>query len=185
MARCRYLLAALLAATSFPAFAGVIVLGSSSARLCYEAADAPVRPTPRDLALCDEALGEPGISHHDYVATFVNRGILRLRRGLVEESIGDFDRAMALDPNQPEAYLNKGAALIARNDMQGALPLFTVALERRTNRPAIAHFGRAIANETLGNVVAAYRDYRRASELDPDWADPRTELRRFRVTGQQ
>ena len=59
--------------------------------------------------------------------------------------------------------------------------MFTVALERNTNRPAIAHFGRAIANETLGNLAAAYRDYRMASELDPDWADPRTELPRFRV----
>jgi len=184
MAPCRSLIAALLVATSFPAMAGVAVIGSSSARLCYEAADALVRPTPRELVRCDEALDEAGISHHDYVASFVNRGIVRLRRGLIEESIADFDRAMALDPNQPEAYLNKGAALIQRNDMQGALPLFTVALERHTNRPAVAHFGRAIANETLGNVAAAYHDYRRASELDPDWADPRTELRRFRVAGQ-
>jgi len=183
MALSRYLIAALAAASPVPALAGVAVIGSSSARLCFEAADATARPNPRDLIRCDEALVEPGISHHDYVATWVNRGIVRLRRGLVEESIADFDRAMAIDPNQAEAYLNKGAALIARNDMEGALPLFTVALERRTNRPAIAHFGRAIANETLGNVAAAYHDYRRASELDPDWADPRTELRRFRLVG--
>ena len=91
--------------------------------------------------------------------------------------------AIALDPEQPEAYLNKGAALIRRQNPQEALQLFTVALERNTSRPAIAHYGRAVANEALGNVAAAYRDYRRASELAPDWAEPRTELARFRVVG--
>jgi len=181
MALSRYLIAAIAAASSIPAIAGVVVVGANSARMCYEAADALTRPSPRDLADCDDAVRDPAISRHDLVASYVNRGILRLRRGQVAESIEDFDRAMALDPNQPEAYLNKGAALIQQNDMQGALPLFTVALERNTNRPAVAHFGRAIANETLGNVAAAYSDYRMASELDPDWSAPRTELQRFRV----
>ena len=34
---------------------------------------------------------------------------------------------------------------------------------------------------TLGDVNAAYRDYRRAAELAPDWAEARAELARFRV----
>ena len=59
--------------------------------------------------------------------------------------------------------------------------LFTAALEHDTARPALAHFGRAIANEGLGNVRAAYRDYREASTLSPRWSLPRTELARFRV----
>ena len=84
--------------------------------------------------------------------------------------IADFDRAIALDPNQPEAYLNKGAALIRRKNAAEAVQLFTVALEHNTTRPAVAHYGRAVANEALGNVAAAYRDYRRASELAPTGA---------------
>jgi tetratricopeptide (TPR) repeat protein len=112
----------------------------------------------------------------------VNRGILRLRRGGVDEAVADFDQAIALDPNQPEAYLNKGAALIQRQNPSEALRLFTVALDRHTSRPAIAHYGRAVANEQLGNVREAYDDYLAASELAPDWADPRTELQRFRVS---
>ena len=91
----------------------------------------------------------------------MNRGILRLRRGGVDEAVADFDQAIALDPNQPEAYLNKGAALLQRQNPSEALQLFTVALERETSRPAIAHYGRAIANEQLGNVREAYNDYRR------------------------
>jgi tetratricopeptide (TPR) repeat protein len=121
------------------------------------------------------------MSRHDQVATHVNRGILRLRRGLAEAAIADFDEAIQLDPQQPEAYLNKGAALIRLNNPSEALGLFTVALEHNTRRPEIAFFGRAIANETLGNIRQAYQDYRRASELSPTWQDPQTELARFRV----
>lgn len=181
MATSRYVLAAALAALAVPAFGAVTVVGNSSARMCFEAADSPMHPAMRDLQHCDAALAEEALSRHDTVATHVNRGILRLRRGQVEAAIADFDRAIEMDPNQPESYLNKGAALIRQNNAAEALQLFTIALERNTRRPAIAHFGRAIANEELGNVRAAYQDYRRASELDPDWDDPRTELRRFRI----
>jgi tetratricopeptide (TPR) repeat protein len=181
MATGKYLFAALLAAVSVPALGAVTVIGSSSARMCFEAADSPLVPSARDMRYCDEAFAEGGLSRHDEVATYVNRGILKLRRNRIEEAIADFDVAMRIDPQQPEAYLNKGAALIRLNDPTQAIGLFTSALEYQTRRPEIAHFGRAIANESLGNVREAYNDYRRASELDPDWADPQTELRRFRV----
>lgn len=173
--------AALLAATSIPAAASVVVVGSSSARLCYEAADSAALPSRRDLTMCDDAFADPSISHRDTIATYINRGIVKLRRGAVDAAIVDFDAAITMDPRQPESYLNKGAALVQRNDPRGALPLFTVALEYRTERPEMAHFGRAIANEDLGNLPAAYADYRRASELARDWEQARVELARFRL----
>jgi tetratricopeptide (TPR) repeat protein len=173
--------AALLAAGAAPAGASIMVIGSSDARLCYEAADSPLYPHARDMRRCDEALAHDALSSYEVVATHINRGILRLRRGLVETAIADFDTAMHIDPSQPEAYLNKGAALIQRANPTEAAQLFTVALERNTSRPAVAHYGRAVANEQLGNVRAAYQDYRRASELDPNWSAPRADLRRFRV----
>jgi tetratricopeptide (TPR) repeat protein len=175
------ILAASLAAVAAPASAGVVVIGTTDARLCYEAADSGGLPRVDDVRRCDNALTHDPLSRYETVATHVNRGILRMRRNQVDEAVADFDRAIALDPDQPEAYLNKGAALIRRDNHGEALRLFTVALEHNTARPAIAHYGRAIANEQLGNVRAAYADYLRASELDPGWADPRTELRRFRV----
>jgi tetratricopeptide (TPR) repeat protein len=177
----KYLIAAALAATSFPAIGAVVVVGSSAARQCYESAASPLHPTAGAVARCNDALSNEGTSFDDTVATYVNRGILKLRSGQTDDAIADFDTAMRMNPNQPEAYLNKGAALINQNNPRDALPLFTVALERNTNRPAMAHFGRAMANEDLGNISEAYRDYQRAAQLEPEWPDAQTELARFRV----
>jgi tetratricopeptide (TPR) repeat protein len=181
MAVRKILLGALLAACAAPAWASVMVIGSSDARLCFESADSPLTPQIHDVRRCDDALNVGGLSTYETVATHVNRGILRLRRGLIDAAIADFDVAMRLDPNQPEAYLNKGAALMQRQNPTEAAQLFTVALQHNTQRPAIAHYGRAVANEALGNVREAYQDYRAASELAPDWAAPRADLQRFRV----
>ena len=173
--------AGLAVAAATPASGSVLVLGNSDARLCFEAADSPSMPIARDLRRCDEALSRENLTTYEVVATHVNRGILRLRRGNIDDAIGDFDRAIALDANQPEAYLNKGAALLRRENPGEAMSLFTIALERNTTRPALAHYGRAVANETLGNLSAAFRDYTAASRIAPDWREPRQELTRFRV----
>ena len=172
---------ALLAACAMPASASVLVIGSSDARLCFEAADSPMQPQVRELRHCDDALSAGGLSNYETVATHVNRGILLLRRNEIDHAIADFDMAMQLDPSQPEAYLNKGAALIQRQNPGEAAQLFTVALEHNTQRPALAHYGRAVAYEALGNVREAYQEYRTASELAPGWAAPRADLQRFRV----
>lgn len=181
MATRKYILAALLAAIPMPAYAGVLAIGSSNARLCYEAAESLALPTLQTIARCDLAVTDAGLSRHDQAASRVNRGILRLRRGQTDAAIADFDAAAALDPGQAEAYQNKGAALMRLNNPREALPLFTLALQRRPSRPALAHLGRGIASETLGDVQSAYRDYRRAAELEPQSRDARMELARFQV----
>ena len=181
MATRKLILAVVLAAVAVPAAASVMVIGNSAARRCYEAADSPLSPHIADIRGCDGAIREEALNRDDLVATYVNRGILKLRRNMTDEAIVDFDTAIQMNPGQGEAYLNKGAALIRLENPTEALRLFTVALERNTTRPEIAHYGRAVANESLGNTRAAYNDYRRASELAPEWDEPRAELSRFRV----
>jgi len=181
MATRKLVLAVVLAAVAVPATASVMVIGNSAARRCFEAADSPLSPQVADIRGCDGAIREEALNREDLVATYVNRGILKLRRNMTGEAIVDFDTAIRMNPGQGEAYLNKGAALIRLENPSEALRLFTVALERNTTRPEIAHYGRGVANEALGNTRAAYNDYRRASELSPEWEEPRTELSRFRV----
>lgn len=177
----KLLIAVLLGFAAVPASASVMVIGNSSARACYEAADSSSAPDAGAMQACDNALRNEALDAHDVVATHVNRGILRLRRNQVDLAMADFDSAIRIDPNEPEAYLNKGAVFMRMENAGAALPLFNAALERNTSRPELAHYGRAIAHETLGNVRAAYDDYRRATQLSPNWQEPRVELRRFRV----
>lgn len=183
MIRPEFLVAAAAAAISVPATAGVTVIGSSSARLCYEEADSKRAPSAGSLRICDRALNEEAMPREDIVATHVNRGIVRLRLNDVSGSLLDFDRAIALDPNEPEAYLNKGSALMRQNHAEAALPLISLALEKQTRRPELAHFARGVAYEALGRIPEAYADFRQAAALAPQWEDARLELARFRVVG--
>ena len=93
----------------------------------------------------------------------------------------DFDAALAMDPNEPEAWLNKAVGHAKFGRSIDALPLAEKALALNTRRPALAYFVRAMALEDGGNIVGAYRDLRRARALEPKWKEPAIELRRFQV----
>jgi tetratricopeptide (TPR) repeat protein len=178
----KILLAATLAAAtmSSAASAGVVVVGTSPARGCYESARAE-SGSKEALAGCNLAFESGMLNHYETVATHVNRGIVRLFGGDTLGAIVDFDQAIALNPAQAESYLNKGAAYLKLGRNAEAMELFDEALQRRTKRPELAYFGRAIANETTGNIRAAYLDYQRAQAAAPKWADPARELTRFQV----
>jgi tetratricopeptide (TPR) repeat protein len=172
--------AALLAAT--PATGAVSVIGNSAARSCYLAAESRGAVALDVLRFCDDALAREALSDDEMVATFVNRGILKARLGELDEAISDYDAALSRDPDEPEAYLNKGFALLHLSEAgEQAKPLFDTALAKKTRRPELAYYGRGVAHEMAGQVKAAYHDYRQASRIDPKWRQPKEELARFRV----
>ena len=160
--------------------ASVMTVGGSHAQSCFEAADS------RDLSrqamdACDHALTQQPLTRQDRAATFVNRGIIHLGRTDLRRADADFDAALAIEPTQAEAWLNKAILHVQSGRSQMALSQAERALQLNTRRPALAYFVRALANEDGGNVAAAYRDFQRARALDPSWKDPAVELRRFRV----
>jgi tetratricopeptide (TPR) repeat protein len=171
---------AVLVSASGASSQAVTTIGSNAAQACYEAAR-DRRSGQGDLSICDQAMGDV-LASPDLVATHVNRGIVRALRGDHSRALLDYDRAIALDPGQPEAFLNKGLLLLRmpQRDRE-ALQAIGLAIEKKTTEPALAYFARAIANEGLGNFDAAYSDYRQAAILAPKWALPARELRRFRT----
>jgi tetratricopeptide (TPR) repeat protein len=183
MKKITYLAASVLSACllAAPAAASVIVLGNSAGFGCYRSA---VAKSGSDVAVqnCTDALEASVMSFDDTVATYVNRGVVKLHGGRYNEALRDFDRAIAMKPREAESYLNKGSALLRMGaSADQAIPLFDEALRRNTNRPELAYFSRAIAHEVSGNLKEAYLDYRRAQEAAPRWDLPAREMARFQV----
>lgn len=178
----KFLFAAALAALATPARGAVMVIGNTAARICYEAAEARTAPAWDSLATCDRALSEEALTDSDRTATYVNRGILRLRTGKTDAALHDFDTAIARDPSLGDAYLDKGIAFVrTARDWDAAIGLFNTALEKRTRRPALAYYGRGIAYEMKGRIKQAYLDYREANRIEPKWREPQVDLARFTV----
>ena len=177
----KLLLTAAALAVAGPAIAAVQVIGNSSARICFETADSG-GVSAMGMRYCDEALDHEALTQHDRVATYVNRGILKMRKGDYDEAIEDFDTAIAQDEDQAEAYLNKGVAMLrGSTEYAKAVPLFTTAIEMKTSRPEIAYLGRGMAHELNGEIRAAYNDYKKAQAIAPEWKEPAMELARFKI----
>jgi tetratricopeptide (TPR) repeat protein len=180
--RSHFLFAAAALSVAAPAFGAVSVVGNSAARSCYLAAETRGIPTADAFRFCDEALNREGLTPEESAATFVNRGILKARLGRLDQAISDYDAALGRNPDEPEAYLNKGFALLHLSESgQEAKPMFDSALAKKTRRPQLAYYGRGVAHELAGQVRAAYKDYRQASLLDPKWREPKSELARFKL----
>lgn len=164
-----------------PALASKMVIGGGMARECYLNAENE-RPSRFAIDGCTEALETEPLSADDTVATYVNRGILYLQSGDYTTALSDFDHAMKLDPNEPEVYLNKALTLFRTDDRwRESLPLFDVAIEKKTRKPEIAYFARGLANEMAGNIRQAYNDLRMAAQIAPKWDQPTRELARYQV----
>lgn len=163
--------------------AAISVIGNTTARTCYESAR-DSRSRPSDIRTCTTALTDPTTTGRDRVATHVNRGILHVQNGNYARGIADYDEAIELDDDEPEAYLNKALAMLhQREGMTEVISLLTSAIERGTREPALAYYGRGVAHEMNGDISLAYYDILHATDLDPEWELAARDLARFRVIG--
>lgn len=177
-------LAALSAAAllSFAGGAGAsnLVIGSGSAQECSEAA-LKGRADGRAVLACTKALQVETLNFRDRARTYVNRGVLQMRQRQFGAARADFDQASSIDPNLGEAYVNRGATYVGEDRYREGVEQIDKGLALGVKDPEKAFFNRGLANEGLGDLSAAYRDYSRASELAPEWLAPKTELARFTV----
>jgi tetratricopeptide (TPR) repeat protein len=174
---------ALIGAVAFlPAAAGAsafTVLGATPAgSACYRAADVG-DPVPSDLAMCDQAVQEAA-RHRDQIANLINRGIVRFKLGEIDGAQADFDAVLARETNQPDALINKAiVSLAAGGDVEAALAMLDLGLAGSPQRPWVGYYGRAVAHELAGRDRLAYRDYRMAEQLKPNWTLAKAALARF------
>lgn len=154
--------------------------GERAAATCYFAAKGRLK-SAAGVRACDTALAGAILAPALRAATLVNRGALRLRAGATSAALADFDAAIAAMPGNAEAYLNKGLALIQVGGRDAeVVAVLTEALDHQPARPELIYYHRAGAHENLGQLRAAYDDYAEAAQLAPDWAEPATQLQRFK-----
>lgn len=158
----------------------VTVIGGGMAQQCSKAA-LNGESAIRFEDLCTLALESELMGARDRAGTYVNRGVLKLRRKDFASAQWDFDRAVETKPDLGEAYVNRGAAAVGSRRFADGLDDLNKAIALGVDEPEKAYFNRALAYEGLDNMKAAYFDYQKAIELKPEWEDPRRELTRFTV----
>lgn len=172
------LLATALSGTA--AFSAETVIGGGNAQSCYEGADKGLSPHEY-IPLCNAALSDV-LSTSDRAATLINRGILKLANMQATGSLADFDAGLAIRGDMAEGYVDRGASLIMLKRYDEALADISKGISMNARRPQLAFYDRGLANEALGNIQAAYEDYKQAQTIDPEFVEPANELKRFHVT---
>ena len=160
--------------------ASTLIIGGGAAKDCSNAA-IDGRKDTASVTTCTLALDTETLSFRDRARTYVNRGVLQLRQRNYDGAVSDFDAASKIDPNLGEAFVNRGAVFVGTSRYGEGLSQIDQGLALGVKDPEKAYYNRAIANENLGDVTAAYRDFSKAAELAPNWDAPKTELARFTV----
>ncbi|MBV8976729.1 MAG: hypothetical protein JO261_12690 [Alphaproteobacteria bacterium] len=169
-----------LALCTGPSLAAVTVLGPGPAQECYRLAEDGGDPV-EGIKQCTSALDDSALSPVDRAATMVNRGVLHLARREYTAGFRDIDAGIALSPALADGYVDRGAALISMGRYDEALADLNKGISLGPHQPQKAYYDRAIVDEHNGDIRAAYNDYRKALDLQPDFALAAEELKRFRV----
>jgi len=156
------------------------VLGSGVARVCYLHTERNLNA--RDgVRICTDALEHGILSATDRTSTLINRAIERARAADTDGAMADYDAAITIGANPGVAYLNRSATLIALHRNADALADADRAVALNVPRLEIAYYNRGLANESLGNIEAAYHDFQDALKIAPDFAAASEQLARFRL----
>lgn len=174
------LLATVLAFCPALAHAQTVVIGQGAAQSCYQSAIMGDMGSRSAIRTCSEAFNR-GMSNQDKTATYVNRGVLQMRRGDLDKAIADYEKALDRDPKLAEAHINHGVVLYLQGDDAEALEAYNIAITLGTNKMAEALYNRALVYDRMDNASGAYHDLKSVLELKPDWEDARVALDRYTV----
>ena len=173
-----------LGAIATPAFAQypVTVFGSGYARDCYVAVKSRTAVPASALQTCDIALRQEQLSKTNRAATLINRGIVHMREKNHDRAMQDYEAALRITPDMPEAKINLGAMLYYMGRYPDAVAALNEGVKiANEDARAAAHFNRALAYERMGDVDNAYADYKTALALRPGFEAAAKQLSRFQV----
>ena len=125
----------------------------------------------RDLDNCNDAILQGNLNSRDVVATYVNRGIIKVALSDITGGMADYETALKLRPNDAaEAYVNRANLRLLAKQYNLAIDDYNKALEMEVSKPHIAVLNLGLAYEYLGDLSEAKKHYQQALETVPEWS---------------
>ncbi len=103
------------------------------------------------------------------VEEYIERGLVLVDGGRYEEAIQEFNKAIEIDPNNPEIYFYRGNTYADKGDSDKAIDDFTKAIQLDPTN-ANAYYNRGISYSDKRDLDRAIADYSKTIELDPSYA---------------
>ncbi len=158
-----------------------LVIGDGGAASCYYSVKHGDPGRATTIKTCKEALQDPNLSRKDEAATHVNLGILLMRTKNYVAARGQYEKALAMRSDLPEAHINYAANLIYLGDFTQAVKSATTSIELGTKKMPEALFNRAMAYDNLKNYDLAYADLKKALKLRPHWQPALSAIANYEV----
>jgi len=167
----------------FPAHAQalVTVLGSGLARDCFLIAKGGADPV-RGIATCDEALAEEGLDNQQRAGTYINRAVMKVALGRVDDAMRDYDEGILIMPGLGDGYVDRGAALISLKRYDDAMVDINKGIALGLSYEHVGYYNRGVAEFYLGRVSESYYDYKKALAIAPDFTPASEQLKNFVIT---
>jgi Tfp pilus assembly protein PilF len=160
----------------------VTVIGGGLAQACYEAAETGEIALQQAIDICDRAITGETLRRRDKAATYTNRGILHMRNGNNTRALWDYQRSISMMPELKEAKVNLGAALYNLKRYGEALDALNEGVATTSEGArVIGYYNRGLTHEKLGDLQAAYEDFRTALNMKPDFKLASDQISRFTV----
>jgi tetratricopeptide (TPR) repeat protein len=105
--------------------------------------------------------------HPESAAAHFNLGLAYSQRGRVVRAERAYRKALDVDPDLVEAWVNLGGVLMLKWDFQGSIEANREALKRKEDL-LLAHYNTGQACLYLGDAEGVIRCSRRVIELEPD-----------------
>jgi tetratricopeptide (TPR) repeat protein len=150
-------------------------------------AGAPASGPPANLPGLDEAAA--GAAEEEKVRggtetapAHLNRGRDHLAEGRLDEAIGEFDKAVAIDSGLSEAFYYRGLAYSGKGDYDRAIADYDQAVRLDPNLAA-AYVNRGSVYLSKWDYARTRADYEKALQIDPNNTTARDGLEVLRMVG--
>ena len=151
----------------------VTTIGATDAAACYQNAQSHFSTSTNP---CDAAIRDGNTTTRDRMKTYVNRGIIYNRNGDLNAAIDDFNAALGIDSDQPEALVNRGNSWFLAGLYDDALTDYHRSLDAGLTKPWMAWYNIGLAHDAKNQPQEARAAYETALELSPNFYKAQSKL---------